>query len=241
MVRKMSYTAWSHHFVPDAIVDSMTCNLDEREWTRLQDDNPGAKRLFARITVGEKGLICALGNPVRSDLERGAMILPFWALEALGLEGCGENVAVEWLPEESFPDATRIVLRPHDSAFYHADAKDELERALTQYGILEMGRSIPVRITELGGYEISFDVVQTEPANIVLMQGDEVVLEFEGALDGAPIAYEPTVELPSQPSLADFGANMIPTIVIPPVVEGQVLGGTTRERLPDGRAWNPWR
>jgi hypothetical protein len=61
--------------------------------------------------------------------------------------------------------------------------------------------------------------VATEPANIVLAQGDEVVLEFEEALD--TISGEPSEEEQQG-------------------VQGRRIGGETRI-LADGRRWNPWR
>ena len=137
---------------------------------------------------------------------------------------------VTWLTQEAFPEATRIVLRPQDSAFYHADAKEELERALTRLGVIRTGDTILVPLDCLGGYEIPFDVVLTEPANIVLAQGDEVIMEFEEALDA--ISSEEEVEEESEEETE---------VVTPePEPQGQKLGGEVRY-LPDGRRWNPWR
>jgi hypothetical protein len=155
-------------------------------------------------------------------------------------------VTVEWIQEESFPEATKIVLRPHDSAFYHADAKEELERCLTQVGVLKEGTTIRVKIAELGGFEIYFDVVKTEPANVVLMQGDEVAIEFMEAMDEAPLSYRSSpVSLPPQEEFKET-EQMIPSVLAPEQKEmvydgGYTLGGTVKPRLPDGRAWNPWR
>jgi hypothetical protein len=160
----------------------------------------------------------------------------------------GEQVEVAWLSQEAFPEATRIVLRPHDSAFYHADAKEELERALTRLGVLRQGDTILVPISSLGGYEIAFDVMITEPANLVLAQGDEVVMEFEGALDvpPAPPAAEvvpapsaPSASLPAQ--LQEDIWNVLPAPVPAPLPAGIPLGGGPTRRMPDGRAWNPYR
>ena len=141
------------------------------------------------------------------------------------------------MAEDSFPNATRVVLRPHDSAFYHADAREELERALTSYGVIAEGTTIPIALNVLGGFSVQMDVIQTEPANIVLLEGDEIVFEFEGALD----AEEPAVAVP----------EVLPPEVLPPEPEqilepppkplGQLIGGTNRPLLPDGRPWNPWR
>jgi hypothetical protein len=144
----------------------------------------------------------------------------------LGIEGVGEEATVTWMTEEAFPSATRIVLRPHDSAFHTVDAKEELERALTRLGVLRQGDTILIPIEGLGGYEIAFDVMITEPAEIVLAEGDEVVMEFDAALD-APVPAAPVLEPESEEPML-------------PVITGNVLGGVSR-RMPDGRAWNPYR
>ena len=91
-----------------------------------------------------------------------------------------------------------------------------------------------IPIGGLGGYEIAFDVVVTEPANIVLAEGDEVAMEFEEALDAPSAPLEPE-EFEAEPF--EEGA-MIET---PPVLNGHVLGGEPTRRMPDGRAWNPYR
>lgn len=203
---------------------------------------PDAKRVFAVIRAGDQSHVCALGQPVRGGLgdgETDPLYLPPWMLQTLRLEGAGDLVEVEWIPEEFAPEATKIVLRPHESAFYHANAREELEPALTRYGILQVGSTIPVPLEVLGGYVVLFDVVRCEPADLVLMEGDEVAIEFEKALD-----YEEPVAAAAAPAapaaLEPFGADeMLPAAQAQP--QGHILGGAARPRLPDGRAWNPWR
>ena len=251
---KMSiFQAWSETFLEDGD-RHVTCRVPERAWTRIHDANPEAKRLFAKISAGGSTAFCALGSPVRpTDMSDAPLYLPEWILDRLPICGEGETVSVEWLPEEAFPEATRIILRPHDSAFYHADAKEELERMLTQIGILEQGITIKLPMSELGGYEIEFDVITVEPARLVLMQGDEVAMEFEEALDAptttqpldAPAALRPPTPIPEE--VAPIMGPMVPTapVMVDAGVkiftgEGRTLGGQVR-RMADGRPWNPYR
>jgi hypothetical protein len=198
----------------------------------------------------------ALGTPVQppgggasSLFEEGMtqgvadrLYLPSWALQALGLTGYGDFVSVEWFSQDAFPPATRIVLRPHDSAFYHADAKEELEVALTRLGVVQRGTTVAIPLDCLGGFEVLFDVMATEPANIVLAEGDEVAIEFEEALDAAPAAAAPA-PAPIPESLCEDDA-MLPTAAPPPLAPstGRTLGGPASERrMPDGSRWNPWK
>lgn len=252
-----TYHLWSQHFLFDAPPDPATCFVAETDWHAIHEQTPDAKRIFARIQREDQTLYCALGQPVRisnqsGDFDRG-LFLPSWLLDHLALPGAGEPFEVEWVTEEGLPEATKIVLRPHDSAFYHADAKEELEAVLTRYGVVHRGTTIPVSLACLGGYEVAFDILRTEPANILLTEGDEVAIEFEAALDEAPMAYEPAAQPQSRPSDvrdwsgSDSTLGEEPMVWTPmptqqadaPVESGQRLGGTTR--LVNGRPWNPWR
>lgn len=218
---------WSNVFLSDPYAaDGATCSVPLVAWRRITEENPGA-RLFARITYQGRTIYAALGTP--NDDKEGTsekIYMPAWMFEILGTSGEGELAEVDWFSQDAFPEATRIVLRPHDSAFYHADAKEELERALTRMGVLQQGLTISLPLDCLGGYEIAFDVVVTEPANIVLAQGDEVVMEFEQALD-VPPPSPPPEERPPTP-IPEYESG------------GRRLGGAER-RMPDGRLWNPWR
>jgi hypothetical protein len=209
---------WSNIFLEEAL-DWATCSVPLVEWRRITGEYEGTRHI-AQVTFQNKDIYVALGAPNTAEEE--GIHIPPWLVDHLGAEGCGETVDVVWLTQEAFPEATRIVLRPQDSAFYHADAKEELERALTRLGILRTGDTIVVPLNCLGGYEIPFDIVATEPANIVLAQGDEVIIEFEEALDSISDAPIESVE---------------PTVVEP---AGQTLGGEIRIHS-NGRRWNPWR
>ena len=231
----MKYAVWLHAFLLDT-PESSCCFVNEYMWIQLHELYPVAKRLFAKIKSGDKTLHCALGQPVRSSTTAESVFLPQWAVDYLNIYEMGSMYEIEWLSEESFPEATRIVLRPHDSSFYSADVKEMFEVALTQYGVLHTGTTIPICIKALGDYEIKFDVVSLEPANNVLLQGDEVEILFERANDvPAPLIYAPVVSETSEDT------SVLPPIV--PVVNsvGYTLGGTQRPNLPDGRKWNHWR
>ena len=228
---------WSSLFL-DETTDWATCIAPLPAWRKITEENAG-QRLIAQITLGEKTIFAALGNPVQGD-EFNRIYVPTWMLDLLGSEGIGEEAEVSWLSQDAFPEATRIVLRPHDSAFYHADAKEELERALTRVGVLRQGDTIMVPLEVLGGYQVAFDVILTEPANIVLAEGDEVAIEFEAALDGAAEAQDGAapVALPEPFEEEAMVQTEAPAQAQEP--QGNVLGGTIRLN-PDGTRWNPWR
>ena len=213
-----------------------TAALEIGEWRRITADLGESGRIFAEIRPawGEAvPFYVALGTPIQppthlpSEGGRPRMFLPPWMAQAAGCQGCGEEATVEWFGQDAFPAATRIVLRPHDSAFFNSDIKAELERGLTRLGIVQRGTSVTIPIEHLGGFEVGFDVTETEPANVVLAEGDEVVLDFEEALDAPPAAI---VEEP-EPVIAAAAAEP----------EGQRLGGAGPRLMPDGTRWNPWK
>jgi hypothetical protein len=218
--------------------------------------------------IGDKDVFCALGEPIQMEhfgnSQTGKnIIIPSWVLDTLGIDGSGENVEISWLAEDSFPNATRLVLRAQDSALYHGDVKEELEHNLTSYGVIMEGTSIPVSIRLLNGFSVQIDVVRTYPANVVLLEGDEVAFEFEPALDAAPQEVEPSAPIPAFPSYEPIPVAMpapvpvfpLPESLAPPIpvaqpfadkgpyagLIGYRLGGTNPPPLPDGRLWNPWR
>lgn len=223
---------WSNIFLEEA--DWATCSVSVATWRKITEEHEGTRQI-ARIKSGDREIYIALGTP-NNVVEGGEnqIYAPSWLVDHLGVDGAGNTVEVTWLTQEAFPEATRIVLRPQDSAFYHADAKEELERALTRLGVIRTGDTILVPLESLGGYEIPFDVVLTEPANIVLAQGDEVIMEFEEALDAisSEEESEEETEIVTPEPEAQAEAQAEP--------QGQTLGGEVRY-LPDGRRWNPWR
>lgn len=244
---------WSTAFLHDTAAvatasgEGGLCHVDIATWRDIQEENFGAKRLFARIKLGEGGgeAYCALGAPVAEEAAA-RLYCPVWLLDKLDTEGVGEEAEVTWLSEEAFPEATRIVLRPHDSAFYHADAKEELERELTRQGLVSQGDTIFLPVSALGGYCIALDVVLTEPANIVLAEGEEVAVEFEEALDAVRLrSTAPAPPAAAMPEPEQTMHSMLPeqqplTAPAPPS-SGNILGGAPVRHTVDGKPWNPWR
>jgi hypothetical protein len=204
----------------------MTVQICEKDWTDITEEIGG--RVFAQISFGERKIVCSVGSPVQQDdITRGAVFMPTWIGDRLGIDLTGDEVAVTFLGRDAFVEATKIVLRPHDSLFYNVqEVKENLEGALTRLGVVERGQAVLLFIPELG-HELAFDVVGTEPASVVLCEGDEVAIEFEEAVDSLMPPAAPAVI----PAVAD--APMFPDEEVAYKPEGHVLGGTRRE--------NPWR
>jgi len=219
-------------------VEANRCYVSVAEWRKIHEDQPEAQRIFGRIVAGNATAFCALGEPKNMDAfgTEASVIVPDWVRELLYLEGDGSPVEITWLSSDSFPNATRVVLRPHDSAFYHGDAREELERELTCHGVIAEGTTIPIAIQMLGGFSVQMDIIKTEPANIVLLEGDEIAFEFEGALD-----LDDGGEAERAQALAEAEAEAQALAEAAAIPKGQALGGTNRPALPDGRPWNPWR
>jgi hypothetical protein len=115
-------------------------------------------------------------------------------IDAWKLTGEGEELDIQVMNEEFFPQATRIKLRVIDSAIYNSDIKDELEKALSALGVIQEHTTLQIPVSALGGYLVEVFISETEPANIVLCDGEEVALEFEEPVDqiAAPPPRPPT-------------------------------------------------
>ena len=199
-------------------------------WERITEelDTP---RLFVRITF-RNGYqrICSVNS---FDLRYGeahpkAIYLPPWMIPHE--EMYGNEYEIEFIGKEAFPPATKITLRPIDSAFYNVDAKEELETSLSEIGVLQKGELITLSMNALGGYEVSFYISELLPADIVLLDGEEVAIDFEEAVD--QFDGRPPIPVLTEMISHDFSV---------PITQGNVLGGAPSKRTVDGKAWNPWR
>jgi len=247
----MLYLIWSHALMLEQ-PGTPCCYIGEREWNKVHNENEDVRRIFAKITLNDKTVICPLGEPIRealidlNDSKHCPAFIPLWAFDKLTIEGLGSKADIQWCSEEFFPEATRIVLRPHSSTFYESNIKDELEVALTEYGVLQLGMTVPIKIKAINNI-IDFDIVALEPASIVLMQGDDVAIEFEKTFDEMLIPdsslSEGALVAPKQHAFDD-DMPMVPTGDVNTTVVidgGHVLGGKNAQRLADGRVWNHWR
>jgi hypothetical protein len=126
-----------------------------------------------------------------------------------------ESVTIEAFESDSLPKATRIVLRPIDSSLFDADFMPVLEAAFSRMGVLQQGRQIQVPIAELG-ITVDLFVEKTEPEAEVYLDGDEIPLEFEQAVDyRAPLApLAPHVPRPDTP-IPDEPLSLISDSMMP--------------------------
>ncbi len=177
--------------------------IDRSLWEdihRIHINATTVHRYFLRfISDNENKIKCivAIGNPVMGNVtDEKKVYMPQWLLDRHNFQGEGESYHVEILTEEAFPEATKIVLRVIDSAFYNSDIKKELELALTRLGVIEKGQLIHVPINSLDNFDVDIYVSELEPATIVLCQGEEVVVEFEEPVDA--IVERPLTPVPEE-------------------------------------------
>lgn len=196
---------WSKAYSPSIDNDSFSIQLEKSLWEEALR-NEGSRRKFLRIEHpgGLDDWIAPIGQPVTvEDSETNEtfrnLYLPLWMIDAGHFRGEGEQAVVDILDEEFFPQATKIVLRVIDSAFYNADIKVELERALSAIGVIRQHTTLQIPVEALGGYVIEVFVSETEPANIVLCDGEEVAVEFQEPVDQIAPPRPPT-PIPQPPA-----------------------------------------
>lgn len=237
LITMPNYTLASTAYLDtEAAVNGSVCYIDQDDWERRLTESADIRRLFAVISFGnEITRICAVEHVARRYVPQhmeNPIFVPLWMLP----EGAplGDAVEVEFFSQDAFPEASRIVLKPLDSAFYNTDAKEMLTESLTRLGVLKKGDTVLLRLEELGGYEMGFYVSELEPADIVLLNAEEVAVEFEEAADQWD-GRRPDTPVPEEPEMFE------PLVVPPPDVSGTVLGGGPVRRMADGRPWNPYR
>ena len=183
---------WSSAYAPNPQTDSFSIQVEKSLWEKAMREESG-KRKFLRIEHPE-GLddwVAPIGEPVSCDIEAEQkdddvcynVFLPLWMIDAAQMDGTGHQAVAEVVDEEFFPEATKIVLRVIDSAFYNADVKEELERALSAIGVIRQYTTLQIPIYALGNYTVEVFISETQPANIVLCDGEEVAVEFQEPVD----------------------------------------------------------
>jgi hypothetical protein len=186
---------WSKAYASSSDPDPYSVQIDKSLWEHAFRRTE-SRRMFLRIQhpLGIQDWITPIGAPVTSEEEEEPynVYLPLWMMDSAQLGGQGDSVIGEILDEEAFPQATRIVLRVVDSAFYNADVKDELEKALSSLGVIQAQTTLQIPITALGGFAVEVFVSETEPANVILCDGEEVAVEFEEPVDQVEPPRPPT-------------------------------------------------
>lgn len=144
--------------------------------------------------------ICPIGG--HHTQSRSQVFLPGWIMNNLGLEEHDFQQYIHVQPFlETLPSATKIVLKPLDTAIYHTDIRECFEKALDRYHVLEKGTMLKVCVEALGNYEVMAYVDEIEPADRVHL-GGEVVVDFLQPEGGVPEFVKPASPLPLPPAPA---------------------------------------
>lgn len=193
-------------FAPDTLHDPFVVNPSLSLFRRWMEENPNATRLFLRVyhperLDDEETFLVPIGDPVRSVEDDLALYLPTWMIDANKYGGTGEEAVVEVLEASTLPKATRIVLRSVDSALHEVDVVNTFEKCFSRIGVLQQGKMYLVPLEELGGFQVTVFVERLEPEREVYLDGDEVPLEFERAVDYVEPPPRPPTPIPALPSL----------------------------------------
>jgi hypothetical protein len=204
----MRVSIYSDSFTISEITDTLVVHPTHDLWRYWIDTNPDETRLFVRIWLdADRSFISAVGDPVQSEMTD-SLFVPMWMIDSHQIDGCGEMYNTEIIQIATMPKATRIVVRPIDSAFLGVDVVGVLEKAFSQIGVLQKGSTILIRLEELGGFQVGVYIHNLEPAAEVYLDGDDIPLEFEEAVDHVevPVPTAPMATAPIEP----FPDSMIP-------------------------------
>jgi hypothetical protein len=192
-------------------------------FTQWMRDHPTSTRLFVRIQHPfrlDESMLAAVGDPIESPEFHNALFLPTWMIHSNQYSGIGEGTRVTVFDESELPKATRIVVRPIDSLMFQtSDVLAVFERNLSRLGVLQQGRLYPLPLEEFGGTIVSFFTEVLEPEGEVFLDGDEIPLEFEEAVDSppnpSPVTRPQTPPPEPIPQLQQQGATMVPEAIAP--------------------------
>lgn len=236
---------WSKEYcnVPDT--GQYTISVDKRLWERCMRDEH-VDRIFVKIQHprGGEPWIAPMGLPIDLDSHTDEIyniFAPVWMLDSAGLQGEGENIQIETLTVDAFPEATKLVFRVVDSAFYSSEIKGELEQALSSLGVIRQHTTLSIPLQSLGGFNVDVFISKTEPANIVICHGEEIPVEFEEPIDQIPHVPPPPSPPPQAEPEAPSPSATVPTFETPQTSfsgQGYVLG-TSNANIPEWRRGLP--
>lgn len=226
-----SVKLFSEPYSPIKLCNTFSAALTESLWREIMNEHEEG-RVFIRIESDTKEWFCPVGQPITEESED-ALFLPSWMIDCAGFLGNGESCTMSILTQEAFPEATKLVFKVIDSAFYNSEVKEELEAILSSLGVVKRHTLLQIPIQNLGGFQVEVFVSGTEPADIVLCNGDEVVVEFEEPVDQIQEPPRPPTPIPP----------LIPVLPIPEETtsgfvafqgEGRTLGGSNAD-IPEWR------
>jgi hypothetical protein len=183
-------------------------------WMR---EHPTSTRLFVRIHHPfqlDEPMLAAVGDPIETPEFHNAVFLPMWMIQSNQYSGVGEETRISVFDQSELPKATRIVVRPVDSLLFQtSDVLSIFERNLSKLGVLQQGKLYPLPLEEFDGEIVTFFTEVLEPEGEVFLDGDDIPLEFEEAVDSPPPATFVRIPTPPPepiPRFLEQGAAMIP-------------------------------
>ena len=235
---------FSKAFCPDPDTDNFTIRVSQELWEEAIREELG-NRVFLRI-IHPDGLsdwIAPMGAPVYDDSSHPKIYLPLWMMDTAHLVD-GLLTRIDFLSEEAFPAATHIVFKVIDSTFYNSDVKEELEKALSAIGVIRQHSILQIPVESLNGYSVDVFISKTEPAEVVLCQGEEVTVEFEEPVDYVD-SSPPRPPTPVPDHTEDFQSLLSPDLLQAhqPLIGFQAFQGAghTLGSSNNGSAMPSWR
>ena len=218
---------YSEAFIDDNGSTNKLCVRPSMDvWERIMNNHQHFGRIFIRIhhpTLENETFLVPMGDPaaVGTGLSN-SLFLPTWILDTNLIQGCGEETFIDTVTPDELPKATKIVIRPIDSLLLNVDVVEQLQPPLSALGCLQQNKQYNIPLEAMGGYTVPVFVSKLEPFHEVFLDGDEIPLEFEEAVDSVPRAPTP-IPLPPPSFSVPFeqqGAISVPsqiqTSILPP-------------------------
>mgnify|MGYP006271644419 CR=1 FL=1 len=218
---------YSEAFIDDNGSTNKLCVRPSMDvWERIMNNHQHFDRIFIRIhhpTLDNETFLIPMGDPVPVGTSlSNSLFLPTWILDTNLIQGCGEETFIETVTPDHLPKATKIVLRPIDSLLLNMDVVEQLQPPLSALGCLQENKQYNIPLEAMDGYTVPVFVAKLEPSHEVFLDGDEIPLEFEEAVDSVPPrpptpmpAPPPTLTVPFEQQGAVSVPSQIPSGILP--------------------------
>lgn len=138
--------------------------------------NNSSSRLLIRLinTDNNKEHIVSIGAPHNDD--KCIIYAPSWIISSIG---CDELTPVRVVRlTEDLPSIRRITIKPLDNIIFNTDIMACFTEAFDRLHVVHEGMTLPMRIGELGGYDMLAYIDKVEPAPICLTCKGEIEVDF---------------------------------------------------------------
>lgn len=229
---------YSEAFIDEEFHNKLCVRPSMDVWESIMNRHQHFDRIFLRIhhpSLDNESFLVPIGDPipVSSNLVN-SLFLPSWMLDTNLIQGCGEETVFDIVTPNDLPKATKITIRPIDSVLLNVDVVEQLQPPLSTLGCLQVNKQYYIPLQAMDGFVVPIFVSKLEPSGEVFLDGDEIPLEFEEAVDSVPRPPTPIPPPPvCLPNLPDVSFEQQGAILVPSEIQSAMIPPSEMRPLPN--------